>query len=31
MRILKALDADGNNTISLEELKLYIVGKKQFQ
>jgi len=28
MRIMKALDADGSNTISLEELKNYVVGKK---
>lgn len=31
MRIMKALDADGSSTISLEELKLFIIGKKQVQ
>jgi len=29
MRIVKALDNDGTGSISLEELKHYIVGKKQ--
>jgi len=29
MRIMAALDADGSHQISLEELKTYIVGKKQ--
>jgi Ca2+-binding EF-hand superfamily protein len=28
MRIMKALDSDGSSTVSLEELKHYIVGKK---
>lgn len=31
MRIMKCLDQDGSNTISLDELKCYIVGKKQLQ
>jgi len=29
MRIMKALDNDNSSTISLEELKQYVVGKKQ--
>lgn len=29
MRIMKALDVDGSNAISLEELKHYVTGKKQ--
>jgi Ca2+-binding EF-hand superfamily protein len=29
MRIMKALDQDSSNTISLEELKFYVTGKKQ--
>jgi len=29
MRIMAALDTDGSSTISLDELKNYIVGKKQ--
>merc|ERR1719359_2524041 len=31
MRIMNCLDADGSRSISLEELKLYIIGKKQIQ